>query len=237
MLVYLGAITMKKTMLFSGLVILHSATFAAASTSTASESSQAVTQTAPSAKTVEQHLQVPTQSPAAATPTPPASSAAKTTLTLADSVDCHYHIPANTSVTKDVVLLWAQKAIVQAFDYDSTNLDQKLHELKNCFTDQGWQSFNDALSKSGNISAVKAQKLTVSSQIEGKSEAYPEKSNQWTVNLPLQVVYQNDKEKLTQLLSIKLLVARKVNGDLGIAQVVASPADNGQQAPVESEKK
>ena len=39
----------------------------------------------------------------------------------------------------------------------------------------------------------------------------------------LQVAYQNDKEKLTQLLTVDLLIGRKVNGDLGIMQMIATP--------------
>lgn len=39
----------------------------------------------------------------------------------------------------------------------------------------------------------------------------------------MQVVYQNDKEKLTQLLSVDVLVGRKVTGNLGIMQMIATP--------------
>ncbi len=40
---------------------------------------------------------------------------------------------------------------------------------------------------------------------------------------PLQVVYQNDKEKLTQLLTVDVLIGRKISGDLGIMQMIAAP--------------
>ena len=58
------------------------------------------------------------------------------------------------------------------------------------------------------------------------------KDNQWKASVPLQVVYQNDKEKLTQLLTVNLLIGRKISGDLGIMQMIATPqqAANTQQA-------
>jgi hypothetical protein len=43
------------------------------------------------------------------------------------------------------------------------------------------------------------------------------------LSLPLQVVYQNTEEKLTQQLTVDVLVGRKPNGDLGILQMVATP--------------
>jgi len=41
----------------------------------------------------------------------------------------------------------------------------------------------------------------------------------------LQVVYQNDKEKLTQKLNVDLLIGRKMSGDLGIMQMIAIPIE------------
>ncbi|MDP3561420.1 MAG: DotI/IcmL family type IV secretion protein [Legionellaceae bacterium] len=143
-------------------------------------------------------------------------------------IDCHYRIPANTTVPQDVVTTWAEKATTQSFDYNSENIDLKLQELKACFTDQGWKGYNDALTQSGNLTAIKKQNLTVSSQVDGKSSLSVVKDNQWKLSIPLQVVYQNDKEKLTQLLSIDLFVTRKMSGDLGIEQIIATPRDKAQ---------
>ena len=98
-----------------------------------------------------------------------------------------------------------------------------MQKLKTCFTDQGWTGFSSALEKSGNLEAIKTQKLTVSSQLDGQPQVTEAKENQWKITLPLQVVYQNDKEKVTQLLNVNLTVGRKVSGDLGIAQMIATP--------------
>jgi hypothetical protein len=139
-------------------------------------------------------------------------------------INCKYHIPAETStIQQSVISTWAGKAAVQSFEFNPATIDEELVDLKSCYTDQGWQGFNDALKKSGNIDAIKAQHLSVSSQVDGEVKITVVKDNQWKVNVPIQVVYQNDKEKLTQQLGIDLLIGRKISGDLGIMQMIASP--------------
>ncbi|MFA5959668.1 MAG: DotI/IcmL family type IV secretion protein [Tatlockia sp.] len=165
--------------------------------------------------------------PAAATPTaatPATATPAAATATAAKPLDCNYHIPAETThIDQTVVLKWAQKAAVQSFDFDHTQMDKQLTDLKACYTDLGWQGFNDALQKSGNLNAIKSQQLTVSSMMNGEAKITEVKDNQWKLTLPLQVVYQNAKEKLTQPLTVNLVVGRKTSGDLGIMQMIAIP--------------
>ncbi len=168
---------------------------------------------------------LPAAEPTKATiPTPPQPAAV---------IDCKYRIPAETTnIEQSLLSTWAGKAAVQSFNFNPTTIDEELGALKLCYTEQGWQGFNDALQKSGNVNAIKLQHLTVSSQVDGELKVNVIKDNQWKVTVPLQVVYQNDKEKLTQLLAIDLLVGRKVSGDLGIMQMIATPRQAGApQAP------
>ena len=139
-------------------------------------------------------------------------------------VNCKYHIPAEkNNIEQPLITSWAGKAAVQSFTFNPTTIDDELIELKPCYTDQGWQGFSDALQKSGNIEAIKAQHLTVSSQVDGEVKINTAKDNQWKVTVPIQAVYQNYKEKLTQLLTIDLLIGRKISGDIGIMQMIATP--------------
>ncbi|CEG56024.1 DotI/IcmL family type IV secretion protein [Legionella fallonii] len=143
-------------------------------------------------------------------------------------INCEYKISAQTkSIEQSLVLTWSEKAVVQAFDFAPATLDSQMQKLKLCFTEQGWAGFNSALEKSGNIEAIKTQKLTVSSQLDGQPQVTEAKGNQWKITLPLQVVYQNDKEKVTQLLNVNVTVGRKMSGDLGIAQMIATPRTPG----------
>lgn len=140
-------------------------------------------------------------------------------------INCEYKIDPTMAVNNETVIIWSEKAAVQTFSYTSENIDDKIKDLKNCFTDQGFTGYTDALSKSGNVEAIKNQKLSVSSLVDGKTIINKMEDNKWQLKVPLQVVYQNDKEKLTQLLFIDMLVARKVSGELGILQIIAAPRD------------
>lgn len=140
-------------------------------------------------------------------------------------VDCNYHIPAETTVSRDLVLKWAEKAAIQSFNFDYNAITGQLVALKGCYTDQGWQSFNEALEKSGNLDTIKNQMLTVTSTLNGTTQITEVKDNQWKVNVPIQVNYENRKEKVAQQLIINLIVGRKLSGDLGIMQMVAIPSD------------
>lgn len=174
--------------------------------------------------------------PAAAAPTQAAPAADKAS-PAETTINCKYRLTAETTAVETNLLTnWAGKATVQAFDFNPTTIDNQLLELKPCFTDQGWHSFNDALQKSGNVAAIKTQHLNVSSQIDGEVKVNAVKDNQWKITVPLQVVYQNDKEKLTQLLTVDLLVGRKVTGDLGIMQLIASPRPAAGQKQMEPAK-
>lgn len=185
-----------------------------------------------SAKETSQTKETPpnTQTPVTTATPPPASpstTAPATTpapATPPQALDCHYRIPAETThIEQTVVMKWAEKATEQSFNFDPSKLDKQLEELQACYTEQGWQGYNDALQKSGNLNAIKSQHLMVSSMINGEGKITEIKDNQWKVSLPMQVVYQNDKEKLTQPLTINLVVGRKVSGDLGIMQMIAIP--------------
>lgn len=164
--------------------------------------------------------------PTPVTPTPPGQNlpSVNPTPAPAATINCEYKISPDTkTIDQSLVMKWAAKAVTQAFDFDPNNLDAQLQKLQSCFTEQGWTGFNTALQKSGNLEAIKSQKLTVSSQVTGQIVVTEAKDNQWKINLPLQVVYQNDKEKVTQLLSVDLTVGRKITGDLGITQMIAAP--------------
>ncbi|KTD21882.1 DotI/IcmL family type IV secretion protein [Legionella londiniensis] len=154
----------------------------------------------------------------------------------AAAINCSYQIPPEkTDIEPSIVNAWSKQAVIQAFDFNSATIDQQLEQLKACFTETGWQGYQEALQQSGNIDAIKSQNLTVSSQIDGEININPVKENQWKATIPLEVVYQNNKEKLTQKLMVNMLIGRKMTGELGIMQIIAAPraaenADNSTKA-------
>ncbi len=178
----------------------------------------------------------PTTTPSNRLPSPPAQpanaaatptvAANPTTLVIPKNINCKYAIPASVNnLDTALVTAWAKQAAVQSFNFNPSTIDNELTELKVCYTDQGWVGFNEALQKSGNIHAIKSQNLSVSSQVSGDPKINLVKDNQWKVTVPLEVVYQNDKQKLTQHLLVDLLVGRKMTGDLGVMQMIATPEE------------
>lgn len=157
------------------------------------------------------------------TDTPSSVAATPAAPQAAPAIDCNYHIPASqAAVDSALITTWAEKATLQSFSFVPATIQDQLDALKLCYTDQGWKGFNDALQKSGNIDSIKTQQLNVSSQADGVATINTVKDNQWKVKLPIQVVYQNDKEKVTQKLVVDVLVGRKPNGDLGVMQLIAT---------------
>ena len=139
-------------------------------------------------------------------------------------INCNYKIPAETAkIDEALVLSWAKKATMQSFDFNSSSIDTQLQELQSCYTENGWVEFKTALQKSGNIEAIKIQKLMVNSAVDGQAQILETKDNQWKITLPLHVAYQNDKGKVVQLLHVNLTIGRKLTGELGIMQMIATP--------------
>jgi Type-IV b secretion system, inner-membrane complex component len=158
----------------------------------------------------------PTEALPSIQPAPPATATAV--------INCDYKIPPQTKVIdQSLILSWSQQAVIQAFSFSPDTLDVQMQKLQACFTDQGWSGFSSALQKSGNLDSIKSQKLNVSSQMDGTAFVTEATDSQWKVTVPLTVTYQNDKEKVNQLLSVNLVVTRKPTGDLGITQMIATP--------------
>ena len=172
------------------------------------------------------HATTPAPTPAAPTPTnvtpttsTPPSPAPQSAL------NCHYHIASGSHVEDAIILQWAEKATEQSFTLSAQGMNSQLDELKNCYTEQGWTGFYDALQKSGNITAINSRNLTSNAMLDGQPQMIGSKADQWTVSMSLQVVYQNDKEKLTQNLNVRVVIGRKPSGDLGIMQLIATPKE------------
>lgn len=167
--------------------------------------------------TTSNAIQIPTASETKPESTPAAASMP------APIINCLYAIAPTASVDDKTLSMWAEKAAIQSFSFTKPTLENQLNDLKACYTDQGWQGFREALDKSGNLKAITTQGLSVVSEMDGTTSIKLVKENQWKVTLPLKVVYQNDRAKLTQLLSIDLLIGRKITGELGIMQIIATP--------------
>ena len=139
-------------------------------------------------------------------------------------INCQYKLPEDTaSVEQSVITTWAEKALVQSFQFVPENMSTELEALKSCYTDQGWKAFNEALKTSGNLEAIRSNNLNVTSKIAGEIHVENIKEKQWKVSMPLKVTYQNKEKHLLQALNVDLLIALKKSGSFGIMQVIAAP--------------
>ena len=154
--------------------------------------------------------------PAAPIPTTPETAP---TPKLAGPIDCAHPV---ITTSEQNLSLWGQYAASKAFEYSYDQLDNQLETLKTCFTPQGWTGFHEALQQSGNISIIKNQQFSVSSQIVGKAVVSPLKSNDWKIVVPVEVVYQNDQKKFSQSLAVTMVVTKKNETELGIVQLIAT---------------
>jgi len=138
-------------------------------------------------------------------------------------INCNHKIPASTKIIDEsLVQIWAQRAAIQSFSFDSNTVNTQLDQLQTCYTEEGWKEFKEAMVKSGNIIALKENKLNMSGQIVGQVQFLEANVAQWKVRLPLEVVYQNTKGRASQKLSVDLTIGRKTSGDLGIMHIVAT---------------
>ncbi|KTD72846.1 DotI/IcmL family type IV secretion protein [Legionella tucsonensis] len=138
-------------------------------------------------------------------------------------INCDYKTPdAMTKIDENLVIKWAEQAATQSFNFNSVSVETQLQKLESCYTAKGWESFKNALDKSGNIAAIKSQKLIMSSKVIGQAKLTATTNNQWSIALPLQVVYQNNQVKITQFLKVHLTMERTLTGEFGITQIIAS---------------
>jgi hypothetical protein len=166
----------------------------------------------------------PTLSFAEAEPAKPTEAAIPAAPPAPAVINCQYQLPKGTeSVDQALVTTWAEKALVQSFQFVPENINTELEALKSCYTDQGWKAFNEALKTSGNLEAIRSNSLNVTSKIDGKIQVQNIKEKQWKVSMPLKVTYQNKEKQLLQALNVDLLIALKKSGSFGIMQVIAAP--------------
>ncbi|CDZ78326.1 Macrophage killing protein with similarity to conjugation protein [Legionella massiliensis] len=138
-------------------------------------------------------------------------------------INCDYKIPSSTkTIGNALVQTWAEHAAVQSFIFNADSINMQLDKLQACYTNEGWNEFKEAMVKSGNIVAIKEGKIIMTSQLAGQTQLVSVKEGEWKVRLPLQVTYQNQKERVVQGLNIDLVIGRKPSGDLGIMHIVAS---------------
>lgn len=116
----------------------------------------------------------------------------------------------NTQVVRE----WAINAATSAFTYDAANYEEQFAlTTQRYFTEEGTESFNDAIKSSGAIEQLLSKKLIVS------AVAYQTPvilaygvllgKRTWKIQVPLLVTYQSANDKVTDRYIITMVVIQQ----------------------------
>ncbi|NBX84837.1 MAG: hypothetical protein EBQ95_04415 [Gammaproteobacteria bacterium] len=140
-------------------------------------------------------------------------------------VTCSSLIPTSPSENRrKFVKKWSAFVAKQAFALNYATVEFDIQQIKDCFSDTGWTNFKSALDHSGNIAMIKANLLTSTAQIiEPIAIQHIKDESRWEIDVPMQIVYQNDKKKMTQMISVHLNISELSNRQLSILQIMGNP--------------
>jgi hypothetical protein len=140
-------------------------------------------------------------------------------------VTCSSLIPASPSENRrKFVKKWSAYVAKQAFALNYSTVEFDIQQIKDCFSDEGWTNFKSALDHSGNIPMIKTNLLTSTVQIiDPIAIQHIKDESRWEIDVPMQIVYQNEKKKMTQMISVHLNIAELSSRRLSILQIMGNP--------------
>ena len=153
---------------------------------------------------------------------------AQTTLANQNQISCMSIFPQRMSYVKQMRFIrkWAAHASRIAFVMNYNISDDELESKKVCFTNSGWSQYTQALHQSGNLNTIKQNQFQTNTMLNGIINAHADAINKtWTLHIPLEIVYQNDKTRIKQNLNVFMLIALQADGRLAIMQVVGKPVE------------
>ncbi len=148
------------------------------------------------------------------------------------AINCQYVLPdTQKDFTTPELQAWASYASAASFTYDYQNYKDDFTKLQSCFTNNGWQSFHQALTKSGNLIVIDKEKLSVSAKagepVTVEQLQTNNNRNTWKISLPLNVVYKGLQISAQQNLQVTLRITQTKNAAgkdiIGIEQLIAAP--------------
>ncbi len=113
------------------------------------------------------------------------------------------------------ILHFATQAVTRANTFDFANYRLQLTEVRDYFTDEGYQAFVEALNASGNLKLVINRRMTTTAVAnggviidQGLSSSSRSDSYMWRVQIPLVITYQSSEESQVQDLIVQLEITR-----------------------------
>lgn len=115
-------------------------------------------------------------------------------------------------ISQEAILNWANQAIVKAYTYNFVSYRSQLQELSDSFTPQGWEQFQNALTKTRNLQTVIAQQLVATAVATGAPVIEDQKviagRYSWKISMPILVKYQSSNKNYSQSLIVRVVIQR-----------------------------
>lgn len=135
-------------------------------------------------------------------------------------------------LTDGAVLGWFRDCVVQANTYNFVEYREQFTRSKECFTDDGWTGFADALTKSGTVKLVRDGRLIANGNSTGApvitQKGLRNGKHTWKIEMPVAVTFQGGQagRNVTTQRHIVTAVVERVptwekDNAVGIAQYVA----------------
>jgi len=133
------------------------------------------------------------------------------------------------NVSTKALLSWATIAATATFTIDFVNYQKNLKDLKEYFTDTGYENFLAALNATNTLQTIQEKKLVLSAVAIGTavvSGEYEQRGvHSWTVEVPITVTYLSvsEEEKREKLVSITItqVPTDQAPKGIGISKYVA----------------
>lgn len=115
-------------------------------------------------------------------------------------------------VTMPFVEQWSSLVVRSAYSLNFLHYPQQLKKARTFFTPEGWASFEAALKGSGYIAAIKQDKLSVSTVVNGPvvmvNRYVSHGRYTWVVQMPLLVLYTSASQQIKRQFYVTLTIKR-----------------------------
>jgi len=132
----------------------------------------------------------------------------------------------NSTANDDQVINWATNSVISTYSYNALSYEKQMTDLSSLFTTKGWENFEDALKKSGNLESVKKNQLVVTAYKKGQAKiisfSKDKKNDTWVVKVPLSVTYINEYIKVDQQVESYVTITSKNDKSMLIANINSS---------------
>lgn len=128
--------------------------------------------------------------------------------------------PKSFPANQDEILSFSKETATALFTFKFDDMNTHLRELKPCFSEQGWQSYQNALSASHTLENINKLKLIATATLDSQTiERDP--NNLWQVTNVLTVEYKNNTHQASQKLKVMALIA-DADQELSLLQIKAT---------------